>query len=172
MAIDMTGEMRLNRQYGRYSTVATFRTVACVIPHEFHGIRTETTVALSSTLRLRSLLSYPLSLNNFLYKLDVRMMERYWSPVIILAKIPVPTVEPTMLTLRLIYLVRRSVRLCSMPLPTKVPPTVTAQKISVEHTGHPSRCDQFIQGFVACWNGCLVIICEQKSLESALKGKS
>ena len=59
--IDIKGESRLKKQYGRYSKVATLRTVAWVIPHEFHGISTETTVAESSTERLRSLLSYPLS---------------------------------------------------------------------------------------------------------------
>ena len=59
--IDISGEIRLNRQYGRYVIVLTFSTVACVIPQEFQGTRTETTVAESSTERLSSLLSYPLS---------------------------------------------------------------------------------------------------------------
>ena len=59
--IDINGESRLKKQYGRYSRVATFRTVAWVIPQEFQGMRTDTTVAESSTDRLRSLLSYPLS---------------------------------------------------------------------------------------------------------------
>ena len=61
MKMDMSGEMRLKRQYGRYVNVLTLRTVACVIPQEFHGISTDTTVAESSTERLRSLGSYPLS---------------------------------------------------------------------------------------------------------------
>lgn len=44
--------MILKRQYGRYVIVATPSTVDCVIPHEFHGISTEVTVAESSTERL------------------------------------------------------------------------------------------------------------------------
>ena len=59
--IDIRGDNRLKKQYGKYSRVATLSTVAWVIPHEFQGMRTDTTVALSSTERLRSLLSYPLS---------------------------------------------------------------------------------------------------------------
>ena len=59
--IDMKGDNILKKQYGKYSNVATFSTVAWVIPHEFQGMSTETTVAESSTERLRSLLSYPLS---------------------------------------------------------------------------------------------------------------
>ena len=47
----------LKMQYGKYTTVATPSTVAWVIPHEFHGMSTEQTVAESSTLRLSSRLS-------------------------------------------------------------------------------------------------------------------
>ena len=61
MNIDIRGEIILKKQYGRYSKVGTFKTVAWVMPQEFHGISTDTTVAESSTERLRSLLSYPLS---------------------------------------------------------------------------------------------------------------
>ena len=59
--IDIKGDKRLKKQYGKYSSVATFKTVACVIPHEFQGTSTETTVAESSTERLNNLDSYPLS---------------------------------------------------------------------------------------------------------------
>ena len=36
--IDINGDIKLKKQYGKYSIVETLRTVACVIPHEFHGI--------------------------------------------------------------------------------------------------------------------------------------
>ena len=55
--MDINGEIRLKRQNGRYSAVATLSMVAWVIPQEFHGISTEHTVAESSMERLRSLFS-------------------------------------------------------------------------------------------------------------------
>ena len=55
--MDINGEIRLKRQNGRYSAVATLSMVAWVIPQEFHGISTEQTVAESSMERLRSLFS-------------------------------------------------------------------------------------------------------------------
>jgi hypothetical protein len=51
---DIKGEIILKKQNGRYSSVGTLRTVAWVIPHEFQGISTETTVAESSTERLNN----------------------------------------------------------------------------------------------------------------------
>lgn len=57
MHIDISGDIMLKKQYGRYSSVGTRRTVAWVMPQEFHGMSTEVTVAESSVARLRSRLS-------------------------------------------------------------------------------------------------------------------
>ena len=54
-------------------------------------------------------------------------MEIYWSPVTILHRSPVPTVEPTRVTALWASLANRSVRLLSMPLPARTPPNVTEQ---------------------------------------------
>ena len=54
MIIDIIGLRRLKIQYGRYDIVATFSTVACVIPQVFHGMRGLVTVAESSALLLKS----------------------------------------------------------------------------------------------------------------------
>ena len=59
MIIDIIGLRILKIQYGRYDIVATFRTVACVMPQVFHGTRGLVTVAESSALLLRSRDSYP-----------------------------------------------------------------------------------------------------------------
>lgn len=64
----------------------TPRTVACVIPQEFHGINTDVTVTESSTVRLRSRLSNPLFLYSSLKRFPVSMMDRYWSAVQVLKK--------------------------------------------------------------------------------------
>lgn len=75
----------------------TPRTVACVIPQEFHGINTDVTVTESSTVRLRSRLSNPLFLYSSLKRFPVSMMDRYWSAVQVLKKSPEATVEHTAL---------------------------------------------------------------------------
>lgn len=56
----INGLMILKKQYGKYVSVGTFKMVACVIPHVFHGISGEVTVTASSVVRLSKRSSYPL----------------------------------------------------------------------------------------------------------------
>ena len=62
MSILINGLMRLKKQYGRYVRVGMPSTVACVMPHVFHGISGDVTVAPSSVVRLSKRLSYPFCL--------------------------------------------------------------------------------------------------------------
>ena len=55
--MDMSGESRLKKLKGAYTSVGTDRMVACVIPQLLQGKRGEVTVAESSTLRLRRRIS-------------------------------------------------------------------------------------------------------------------
>lgn len=48
----MSGEIRLKKQKGRYSSVATPNTLECVAPQLFQGTSTEVMVAESSRARL------------------------------------------------------------------------------------------------------------------------
>ena len=59
MTKDIKGERILKMQKGAYTMVGTDRMVACVMPQLDQGKRGDVTVAESSTLRLRSLPSYP-----------------------------------------------------------------------------------------------------------------
>lgn len=52
-AIVINGDIRLKKQNGRYVSVATPNTADCVAPQEFHGIKTDVTVPLSSNVLLR-----------------------------------------------------------------------------------------------------------------------
>lgn len=110
--------------------VATPKTVDCAIPHEFQGISTDVTVAASSTLRLRSLRSSPLSSYSCLKRLLVRMMDIYWSPVVRLKKIPEHTVELTTLTVRCAMRKNICEMAESIPLPYITPPKHIAQMIN------------------------------------------
>ena len=110
--------------------VATPKTVDWVMPHEFHGISTEVTVAESSTERLSSLPSRP----RWRYKspkvLPVIMIDIYWSAVVRLQNIPVAIVELTTLTVRFAKRINRRVSAANMPLPAITPPKHMAHRIS------------------------------------------
>ena len=110
--------------------VLTPRTVACVIPQEFHGINTDVTVTESSTVRLRSRLSNPLFLYSSLKRFPVSMMDRYWSAVQVLKKSPEATVEHTALFGLRTKRTKTSVMLRIIPLADMTPPKHMAHIMS------------------------------------------
>ena len=59
MKIDISGLIKLKKQYGMYASVETPSTVDCAIAQEFHGTSTDVTVAESSIVRLNKRDSKP-----------------------------------------------------------------------------------------------------------------
>lgn len=104
--------------------------VACVIPHEFHGINTEVTVTESSVVRLNSLLSYPCFLYILPNMLPVRMMLIYWSAVAKFMNKPEHTVDETRLKRFFIKRTKTDVILPSIPLAVMAPPKHMEHSIS------------------------------------------
>ena len=70
-------------------------TAACVIPHEFHGMSTEVTVAASSVVLLSNFGWNPCFLYACLYISAVSIIEMNWSPVTTFRNTPDVAVAPT-----------------------------------------------------------------------------
>ena len=101
------------------------------MPQVFQGMRTDTTVALSSVERESSRDSYPWRVYSSLNMLLERMMEMYWSPVIRFMAMPLNTVEQT--RPRRVFMKRRNTasrKLFSMPHDVMAPPNTMAERIS------------------------------------------
>ena len=92
MMMATTGLIRLKKQNGRYVSVGTPKTLACVAPPEFHGTSTEVNVPESSRVLLRSSGLNPLSLNVLEYILPGTTMAIYWSEAVRLKNMHVATV--------------------------------------------------------------------------------
>ena len=110
--------------------VATPNTVDCTIPQEFQGMSTEVTVDESTNDRLSSRPSKP----NFSYtplnnRLE-RMIEMYWSEVVVLNNTPAPTVAATADVVRFTKRKNSCVSESSMRLPVITPPKHMAQSMS------------------------------------------
>lgn len=109
--------------------MATPSTVDCVMPQEFHGIRTEVTETESSMERPNRRGSSPNFLYRFLNRLAVIIIDRYWSPVQLFMNKPEPTVVLTADDVFLTPFRHERVMLESMPVPSITPPNTIALRI-------------------------------------------
>lgn len=104
--------------------------VLCVMPQVFQGISGEVTVTASSVVRPSSLPSYPFSSYMSRNMFPVRIMDIYWSAVVMFRNNPEATVEATMLMRVFARRVNTLVMLSSMPPAVIAPPKHIAQMIS------------------------------------------